>query len=249
KDDIRDRITREERFKVVNTELSFSEEELQQELQIHPERFSPNVILRGLFQEMILPNIVFIGGGGELAYWLQLKDLFQHYSVPFPVQVLRNSFVIIEKAQHDLIKKLELPITEIFNTELEIINQVLEGEGKKPRLNGEVEGLKKIYDELKLMASAIDPSLQEHVEALRTKAVNKLQELEKKLFRAERKKNEAVQRQIHKIKEQLFPNNNLQERVENIGGYYSQWGSEFIDVLYKNSKGLEQDFTVLYQTD
>ena len=85
KDNIRERIeVKSDKYEVLNTAISFSKDELLAELNDHPERFSPNVILRGLFQETILPNIVFIGGGGELAYWLQLKELFAHYKVSYP---------------------------------------------------------------------------------------------------------------------------------------------------------------------
>ena len=66
-----------------------------QELNTYPERFSANVILRGVFQEMILPNIAFIGGGGELAYWLELKQVFEAVNVPYPMLILRNSFLLI----------------------------------------------------------------------------------------------------------------------------------------------------------
>jgi uncharacterized protein YllA (UPF0747 family) len=105
KDNLRERIVRKDNnFHIHNTDLHFTREEILKELQDHPERFSPNVILRGLFQETLLPNIAFIGGGGELAYWLQLKDLFTHYDVPFPVLVLRNSFLIVEKQWQETIK-------------------------------------------------------------------------------------------------------------------------------------------------
>ena len=88
KDDIRERIEeRDGRFFILNTSLSFSQDEIKKELEDHPERFSPNVILRGLFQETVLPNIAFIGGSGEMAYWLQLKDLFEYYKVVYPVFV------------------------------------------------------------------------------------------------------------------------------------------------------------------
>ena len=87
----------------------------------HPERFSPNVILRGLYQETILPNIAFIGGGGETAYWLQLKDLFEHYKIPFPVLVLRNSFLIVEKKWQAIIAKLGFTIEDFFLPEQELI--------------------------------------------------------------------------------------------------------------------------------
>ena len=108
-------------MKCINSHLSFTKEELLAELKEHPERFSPNVILRGLYQETILPNIVFIGGGGELAYWLELKKLFEHYNVPYPVQVLRNSFLLIEKKWQEKIKKLGFTNEEIFLPEQELI--------------------------------------------------------------------------------------------------------------------------------
>lgn len=96
----------------------------------HPERFSPNVILRGLYQETVLPNVAFIGGGGELAYWLQLKDLFDRYSIPFPVLLLRNSFMIIEEQVQNIIKKLEFSSEQLFASEMEMINMVVEKKGK-----------------------------------------------------------------------------------------------------------------------
>ena len=116
KDNLRERIVRKDNdFHIHNTDLHFTKEEIQKELKEHPERFSPNVILRGLFQETLLPNIAFIGGGGELAYWLQLKDLFNHYNVPFPVLVLRNSFLIIEKQWQETIKKWASGIRIFFS--------------------------------------------------------------------------------------------------------------------------------------
>jgi uncharacterized protein YllA (UPF0747 family) len=94
KDAIRERIERAgEEFTICNTDIKFTSEEIRNELKQHPERFSPNVILRGIYQESILPNIAFIGGGGEIAYWLQFKELFEHYKVAYPILVLRNSFI------------------------------------------------------------------------------------------------------------------------------------------------------------
>jgi bacillithiol synthase len=192
-----------------------------------------------------LPNLAFIGGGGELAYWLQLKDLFEHYAIPFPVLVLRNSFLMIEKSWQQLIEKLSLSTNQIFKKELDILNEVIEREGKKPQLNGELHKLGALYDELKNTASVVDVTLHKHVEALKVKALNQLQVLEKKMMRAERKKLHAFASQVHKMKEQLFPKNGLQERVENFSSFYAKWGSAFIDELLQNSLSVEQQFTVL----
>jgi bacillithiol biosynthesis cysteine-adding enzyme BshC len=249
KGDIRQRIVRMgEKFCVHHTDIIFTGDELREELNRHPERFSPNVILRGLFQETILPNIAFIGGGGELAYWLQLKDLFEHYHIPFPVLMLRNSFLIIEEHHQRLAEKLGLETADLFRDSLSLIDKLIEREGLKPKLNGELDELKHIYDHLKDRATSVDPTLQKHVEALKVKTVGLLLTLEKKMIRAERRKHEDMQRQIAKLKEQLFPRNGLQERVENFSGYYARWGSGFIHQLYLASPGLEQKFTVVRES-
>ena len=246
KENIRERIEkREERFYVLNSTISFSENELRTELSTYPERFSPNVILRGLFQETILPNIAFIGGGGELAYWLQLKDLFQHYNIVFPVLVLRNSFLIVEEKWVDAVKKSGLSYQQLFETELVILNSIIQREGKMPQLNGSVKELEEIYESLKNTAKSVDATLLKHIEALKVKSVQKLITLEKKMLRAERKKRSDIQVAIARIKDELFPKNSLQERVENLSGFYAKWGNGFIEDLHKHSLSLEQQFTVI----
>lgn len=243
---IRNRIVKQAGFFVVHeTDIRFTENELRTELQIHPEKFSPNVILRGLLQETVLPNVAFIGGGGELAYWLQLKDLFQHYAVPFPVLVLRNSFLIIEKKWQERIEKWSVSNEILFGPELQIINSILAKQGKLPQLNGEVAQLASLYEDLKKLAGTVDPTLGKHVEAIKTKSLHQLTNLEKKMERAERKKHEALQHQVTQLKETLFPKDGLQERTENIAVFHAKWGSSFIDDLLKHSLSLEQQFTML----
>lgn len=246
KDNIRERIVKTDNgFHIHNTNIQFTDDEIKRELQEHPERFSPNVILRGLFQETILPNIAFIGGGGELAYWLQLKTLFTHYSVPFPLLVLRNSFVLVEKETKQLLTKLKLSFAESFLPELSIMNLLIERQGKMPKLNGELNKVEEVYGNLHTMASSVDSSLLQHVAALKAKTMKQLLSLEKKMQRAERQKQEATRNKISRLKQQMFPNNNLQERVNNFSMYYAQWGSHFIGELYEHSLSLEQEFVVL----
>lgn len=247
KGDIRERIeVKGEKYEVLNSKISFTRDELLRELMDHPERFSPNVILRGLYQETILPNIVFIGGGGELAYWFELKDLFEHYNIPYPVQVLRNSFLIIEKKVQDKIKKLGFTSGEIFLPEQELINKLVRREtDKKLQLNGTLSATEQLYESIRQQAISIDATLEKHVNALRTTTLHRLRELEKKMLRAEKRKFSDQQRQIQTIKAKLFPNNGLQERHDNMLHYYAKWGNEFIQLLYDQSLTLEQEFVVL----
>ena len=247
KDNIRERIEiRNNRYEVLNTKISFSKDELLVELNENPERFSPNVILRGLFQETILPNIVFIGGGGELAYWLQLKELFNHYKVAYPVLLLRNSFLLIEEKWQEKIRKLNFDSPDFFLPEQELLNTLVARESKHDiRLNGSLVQVEELYNAFKKQASEIDETLAPHVDALKARSLQRLQELEKKMLRAEKRKFADHQRQIQAIKEKLFPNNSLQERVDNFSYYYARWGRGLIDRLYEHSPVINGGFIVL----
>jgi bacillithiol synthase len=239
-----------DQYRVVNTTIRFNSESLLRELKEYPERFSPNVILRGLYQETILPNIAFIGGGGETAYWLQLKELFDHYRVPFPVLLLRNSFLLVEAKWKQMISKLSFQAEDFFIPEQDLLNKVvLRDSVNETRLNGSMQEIQKLYDSFLKQATAVDATLEKHVEALKAKALFKLQELEKKMLRAERKKFSDQQRQIHTIREKLFPGNGLQERKENIAWYYARYGKNIIQALYEHSLGLEQEFVILHLAD
>lgn len=249
KDDLRGRIEMiNGKFTIHHSPFTFTEKELLEELQQHPERFSPNVILRGLYQETILPNVAFIGGGGETSYWVQLKDLFEYYKIPFPVLVLRNSFLIMEKKWQSTIAKLGFTVEDFFLSEQELVNRLVARESdKKLKLNGTFTEAEQLYNVIKKQATTIDSTLEKHVEALKTQTLHRLQELEKKMLRAEKRKFTDQQRQIHTIKEQLFPGNGLQERKENLSYYYAKWGKDFIQQLFKHSLSLEQEFTIIQE--
>lgn len=247
KDDKRERIEKSgEHWYVLNTDIRFSKDELLRELEEYPENFSPNVILRGLMQEMTLPNLAFIGGGGELAYWLELKTVFQKYSVPFPVLILRNSFLLIEKKWNDLRKKLNIDLNEIFLPVNELENKkLIEKSEHILTLEKEKSVLGNFYQKLSEKSAIIDPGLKAHVLAIGSEGEKKLNKLEKKLIRAGKLNNEALIRQVRKLKEALFPLGGLQERVENFLPYYSKYGPGFIDMIYNSSLTTEQEFGII----
>ena len=247
KEDSRERIEKENgQWSIVNSQLKFSEPEILEELKRNPDRFSPNVILRPVFQELILPNIAFIGGGGEIAYWLELKKVFAAVEVPFPILVLRNSFMIVEKSAKLMIKKLGFAVNDLFRPENELLSELVKRDSEvQLSLETEKKAIHHFYTGLKNTAGAVDVTLQLHTEALKKQALNKIEALEKKMLRAEKKKFEAQQRQLHKLKMQLFPYDNLQERIENVMPFYAKWGKGFFDAIYENSLALEQEFVIL----
>lgn len=245
--DIRERIENSGNdFAVANTTLRFTKNELLAELKSNAEKFSPNVILRPVFQEMILPDVAFIGGGGELAYWLELKKVFEASNAFFPVLILRNSFALINKKAAEKIQKLGLTTEDLFKSEKELLEALVKKETEvKLDLTDEKEEVKAAFAKIKTAASDVDTTLKCHVHALQTQALHRLEVLEKKMLRAEKKKFDAQQRQIHKIKNALYPNGTLQERIENILPYYALHGKDIINSIYNSSTGLAQQFTLL----
>ncbi|MEP7318025.1 MAG: bacillithiol biosynthesis cysteine-adding enzyme BshC [Panacibacter sp.] len=246
-DDKRQRIEiKDSVFKVDGLEISFTQEEILVELKEHPERFSANVILRGVFQETILPDIAFIGGGGELAYWLELKNVFEAVNVPYPMLVLRNSFLLAEDKWKQKTEAIGLHLQNLFLSEHELMNKVVAQQSNNHfSLNGELKKVEDLYDQMSLTAANVDTTLQNHVAALKVKAIKRLQELEKKMLRAEKRKFETERNQLHKIKTALFPNNGLQERVENLSGIYGRYGKEIINIFFLHSLSLEQQFAIV----
>ncbi len=243
----RERIEKEgEGFRVEGLGLFFGEKEILEELEKHPERFSANVILRGVFQETILPNIAFIGGGGEIAYWLELKEVFAAANVPFPLLIVRNSFLLIDHSQQNSAGKLGFNTPDLFKQDVQLINTLVARESKlQLSLDKEKEQLKALYKHLKQLTAKIDITLAEHTTALQVKAIQKIDALEKKMLRAEKRKFETQSRQINKLKQQLFPGDNLQERVDNFSPFYAKYGKEWLTKVYEASLSLEQEFTIL----
>jgi bacillithiol biosynthesis cysteine-adding enzyme BshC len=251
KDNIRERIEETaEGYKVINTQIVFSKNEMIEELNQFPERFSPNVVLRPLFQELILPNIAFIGGGSELAYWMELKSVFELYNVNYPFLLLSNSFAIIENKTTSLLSELNLSLLDFFETEFQIIEKYTKENSKlKLHLAEEKIAIDQVYQHIKTITGNIDKTLVSHTDALQNKALKRIEQLEKKMLRAEKKKHEAAIRKIKKIKSAIFPNGSLQERVENVLPLLAKHGLSFIDSLYTYSESLEQKFSFIEITE
>jgi uncharacterized protein YllA (UPF0747 family) len=225
------------------TDIKFTSKDILDELDNFPDRFSPNVILRGLYQETILPNIVFIGGGSEVAYWMQLKNLFNHYNVPFPMLVLRNSFMIMNGKQEHKLNELKISLSDLFKDETVLSNEmIVKWTGTDFSLSQEMGQVKSLFNLLKTKSGDIDKSLIQHVHSLEVDMLKKINTLEKKMLKAERKKQAVQLQRIWKLKAELFPNGNLQERVENFMPYYAEYGPSFIRAIIEHSLSLEQEF-------
>ena len=250
-DGTRQRILKKDQVFIVDgTHKEFTQDEIMAELDNHPEKFSPNVVLRGIFQETILPNIAFIGGGSETAYWLELKNLFEHYQVPFPVLVLRNSYVLVSDMQETMLQKTGWKVEDLFQSDFELMNKLVKKQSEHIlSLEREISAIKQLYATIRSNASVIDETLDKHVSAIEKRTLTHLESLEKKMLRAEKRKFEAEQRQLQKLKSSLFPNNGLQERVENILPYYAKYGKGIIDCILKHSPAMDMQFGIIRLSD
>jgi bacillithiol biosynthesis cysteine-adding enzyme BshC len=250
-DNIRERIDwKDGLFFIHNSNISFSSESMEKELASFPERFSPNVILRGLFQCTLLPDIAFVGGGGETAYWLELMPLFHHYRVPYPVLVLRNSFLLIKKNLRLKIEKNGLNSEAVFKPAEELMEEYVRTHSDRQlSLEKQIRELRDIYISVKNISGEVDPTLEQHVEKLEAQSLQKLEELEKKIIRAEKKNHEDVRRRIYEIRENMFPMGNLQERIENFIPWYALYGKTYFEQILLHSPALDQEFTIMEECD
>ena len=247
KDSIRARIEKQgDQFIVVDTDIQFTQAEIIAELHQHPERFSPNVILRGVYQETILPGVVFVGGGGELAYWMELKNVFQQVGVHYPLLQLRNSFLLIRQKQADQWAAMQFEEQDLFKPILELeVAYVKKYATQALDLQDQINHLTTLYTTIKNEVVKVDPTLGTHAENIAQQAKAKLLSLEKKMVRAEKRKQSVDIQRIHRIKKELFPQDNLQEREEHFSKWVGQYDLSWIETIMEHSKGLESKFSII----
>lgn len=249
KDDIRERIEQTgEGWKVLRTDIHWNKEELTREIEEHPERFSPNVILRGLFQETILPDVAFIGGGSEVAYWLQLKPVFEHYKIFFPALILRQSALWIDKQSTELQKKTGLTDEEMFRSSENLVKSfVFKHTHKDLQLEDMRQQMTQVFEQIKNKATGIDVTLRASAEAALTKMRHQVDVMEKKMIRAEKRNMAEQTSQIYKLKNRLFPNESLQERYDTFMPYYLEQGEAFFDTMMQTTLPYGNEFLLIRQ--
>ena len=247
KEDIRERIIEKEgRFYVNKTEIEFSRDEILVELENNPERFSPNVICRPLYQEVILPNLCYIGGGGEIAYWLELKKSFEAMNVTFPMLLLRNSALVISGKQKRKLEKLNISIADLFLKQHSFINKkIREISDINIDFSKQKSQLQLQFKELYELATQTEKSFFGAVKAQEKKQLKGLDNLEKRLLKAQKRKLKDHIVRITEIQDELFPSRSLQERNLNFSELYLEYGEMLIPYLIQTLKPLHRKFSIL----
>jgi bacillithiol synthase len=246
-DNLRERIIYEnDVYKINNTKLIFTKEEMLEIVEKSPEKLSPNVILRPLYQEVILPNLCYIGGGGEIAYWLELKSNFKQNNVCFPMLLIRNSVLLSTEKQNEKANKLNLSWKDLFGNQKELYDK----KAKEISIftidfSEQKNHLKKQFENLYEMALQTDKSFIGAVKAQEVKQTKGLDNLEKRLLKAEKRVHKNELERIINLQNELFPNQSLQERKVNFAQFYLDFGPNLLEKLFFQLKPLEQKFTII----
>ena len=224
--------------------------EIIQELHAHPDRFSPNVIMRPLYQESILPNLAYIGGGGEIAYWLERKSQFDAAGVHYPMLIRRNSVMLLDEAFLEQMAKTDLLWEDLLEDYNAIAKAYLHRHSQSDLTYGkELEMIKNAHLQLAAKAEKIDPTLSKAILAEETKQSKQFDQLASRLLRAEKQLQETQLKRIQKLKEKLFPQGGLQERQENFLSFYASYGPKWIEAMVGICNPLEEKFMVVELQD
>jgi bacillithiol biosynthesis cysteine-adding enzyme BshC len=233
-------------YKILNTALTFTEEEILLELDNHPERFSPNVIMRPMYQETILPNLAYIGGGGELAYWIERKSQFSEFSIFFPILIRRASAMLITSGNAKNMDKLNISVDRIFHDEDRLIADLVNAESEvNLSLAEQLQSVDNVFQSIAARAKIIDPTLEGKVLAEGNKQLKIIEHLELRLRRTVKAQQETEVNKIRKIKSSLFPNNGLQERHDNFFQYYDMYGDQLLDLMKENIDAFDKNFITI----
>lgn len=228
---------------------AYSQEELASLLTANPGAISPNVILRPAYQEVVLPNLAYIGGGGELAYWLERKTLFDEWNIPFPMLIRRDSALIVDKRSNNWLESVGLHISDLFDRQEQIVGKYAQIQAPVDiDLSAERKAVHNAFERIKTLAAQVDPTLKKTVLSEEAKSQKSLDYLENKILKAEKQKNEVGINKLRKIKQKFFPgNDSLQERHDNFIPFYLRYGQAWIDTLIDELDPLDKDFKILIE--
>ncbi len=247
-DDKRERIIfKQKSFHIGN--LVFSKNELQQKLKQNPERFSPNVLLRPLYQETILPNLVYVGGPSEITYWAQLKESFDIASVNYPVVILRDHFSWITKKQIDLWVKLGFSAEDLLKNESDLVKIFLfKNHNNEFSINDEKSLLTNLESSLTNKAEKIDLSLVPSVKSMINRMNKDLNKIQQKILQSIKRGQEQKLNQIIKINNLIVEKGKLKERSQNFIAPYINSSKDYTQSLLESSNCEDNQLKILFYT-
>jgi bacillithiol synthase len=222
-------------FKLKRKRKKFTYDEIMREIDEHPENFSPNVLLRPICQDYLLPTVFYVGGPSEIAYFAQVNSLYDFYDIPHPIIYPRSSATILENNISSIIEKYNLDVKDLFTDLKSLGNKVIKSvsESSLDELFNEAENqVENALSKLKDNLFEIDKTMSDSSLKYKEKIISYIEELKGKALEAQKKKHEVTLRQIEKLSTHFYPNSNLQERELNFLYFAHKYGIDFIKKLF-----------------
>ena len=223
-------------FSVKDPERRFTRDELVEMARNTPHAFSPNVLMRPLVQDTILPTVAYVGGPGEIAYLAQLRGAYEEFDIPMPVVYPRKGFTVLERHVGSTLETLSLSIQEVWGGLSAKRNALAADEIPEPLQRALATATGNLDRDLGAVcreAAAMDGSLGQSADGVHRKIQHQMNLLEKKVIQASKKNQEIVGRKLTKLENRLFPNRHLQERVFNVTPFLMKYGFSWLDELYE----------------
>ena len=225
----------EEIFKLRRKRKQFTKDEILTEIENSPQRFSPNVLLRPICQDYLLPTGFYIAGPSEIAYFAQVTPLYDFYDIVTPIVYPRSSATLLEKNVGAALEKYELTMNDVFLGLDELKEKVI-AELSENNIDNAFETASNeidlTFDKLKENLFAIDKTLVDASARYRERVLSSINELKSKASKAQETKHETTIRQLTRISNLLYPLGNLQEREINFTYFYNKYGKDFIRKIY-----------------
>ena len=241
--------TEDGKYKAKDVDKAYTSDELSQLAASEPERFSPNVTLRAVVQDYLLPTVAYYGGSAEIAYFAQTAEVYRVLDRPVTPILPRSSLTMIERHTSRVLERYGLTLEDLFSGPESVLSRVVEehlGADTAQTFSETETSVNQELDRLKEKLRAVDPTLADALETGRRKIAYQLDGLRSRFHRAQMSRDEALQRQLERAFDQLYPNKELQERHINITSLLARHGRYVIDWIYNAINLGSTDHQIVY---
>ncbi len=230
----RERIVKlNDRFATIESETSFTYDEIDEIINEHPDCFSPNALMRPMYQETILPNLAYIGGAGEIAYWLQIKSAFEAHGVFYPQVISRNSGIWLSRRLGKKLEKMGLKYPDLFTRKEDLIAAFAESHSSGKRFFQLSETIELLWEEFQTESEKAFHHLKIKTGQTAAEKIKELKKLRHDLRKIVKFKNDEDLLALHQIYDTIFPDGSFQERVDTFLPSYMHLGQSYFDTLFE----------------
>ena len=241
--------TKDGRYRAKGTAHEWTAAELSALASSEPERFSPNVTLRAVVQDYLLPTVAYFGGAAEVAYFAQTAESYRVLARPATPILHRASLTVVERRTGRTLERYGLRLEDFFGGLDHVIARVVE-----EHLGTEVSGafgetdaaVARALDELRVRLRDFDPTLADALDGGRRKIAHQLEGLRSRFHRAQMQRDRAAQRQLERAATALYPEKSLQERHVNVASLLARHGRYFVGWVHDAIDLSTNDHQIVY---